>query len=277
MDQYAVFGNPISQSKSPYIHTQFAAQTSQALEYKSQLVDVDGFNEAADAFFRAGGKGLNITTPFKDDAYSYATRLTERARRAGAVNTLALQEDGSILGDTTDGIGLIRDITENLGWNIQAKKVLVLGAGGAVRGVLEPLLAAGPKSVTIANRTASKAESLAKGFSSLAEGSDVVIKGSGLDTLGTAHDLVINGTSVHLSKESVSLPAEIITSNTCAYDMAYGVEPTAFVQWACSQGAQTSDGLGMLVCQAAESFRIWRCVLPEVAILIKGLRAELNA
>jgi len=281
MDQYAVFGNPISQSKSPYIHKQFAMQTSEALEYRSQLVEIGGFNDAADAFFKLSnpqligsqsiGKGLNITTPFKGDAYSYANKLTARARRAGAVNTLMLQEDGSVLGDTTDGVGLIRDITENLGWVIENKKVLVLGAGGAVRGVLEPLLASNPQSVTIANRTSSKAVSLATGFAGLGN-----INGLGLDGLGESFDLVINGTSVNLSKENISLPAEIISTKTCAYDMAYGVEPTAFVQWAKSLGAQTSDGLGMLVCQAAESFRIWRGIQPEVGRLIAKMRSDLG-
>ena len=267
MDQYAVFGNPISQSKSPFIHTEFARQTGQNLEYSAQLVEVGGFDKAADAFFQAGGRGLNITTPFKDDAYSYANSLTARARRAGAVNTLSLQKDGRILGDTTDGIGLIRDITENLGWDIGGKTVLILGAGGAVRGVLEPLLAANPQSVTIANRTASKAESLARGFADLGS-----IKGLGLDELDASFDLIINGTSINLSKEDISLPTGIISANTCVYDMAYSSEPTTFIQWANALGAQTSDGLGMLVCQAAESFRIWRGVLPEVECLIAKLR-----
>ena len=270
MDQYAVFGNPISQSKSPPIHTEFTRQTSQSLEYSAQLVEVGGFDTAADAFFGAGGKGLNITTPFKGDAYSYANTLTARARRAGAVNTLALQEDGSILGDTTDGVGLVRDMTQNLGWSIEDKKVLILGAGGAVRGVLEPLLAANPQSVTIANRTASKAKSLARGFAPLGRTS-----GRGLDKLNERFDLVINGTSVNLSKESMGLPTEIISAKSCVYDMAYGAEHTAFIQWAESLEAQTSDGLGMLVCQAAESFRIWRGTLPETESLIAELRAEM--
>lgn len=272
MDQYAVFGNPISQSKSPWIHRRFAEQTGQSLEYRAQLVDAAGFDAAADEFFQSGGKGLNITTPFKDDAYTYANSLTARARRAAAVNTLALQADGSILGDTTDGIGLVRDITENLGWDIDNKKVLVLGAGGAVRGMLEPLLAAKPSSVTIANRTASKALSLAKGFADLGE-----VQGLGLDQLNQSYDLIINGTSVHLSHESIPLPVEIISADSYAYDMAYGAKPTAFVQWAQNLGAETSDGLGMLVGQAAESFRIWRGVMPETTNLISQLRAELGA
>lgn len=271
MDQYAVFGNPISQSKSPIIHRHFAAETSQDLEYKAHLVEVGAFEQAADAFFQAGGKGLNITTPFKDDAYAYANTLSSRARRAGAVNTLALKEDGSIFGDTTDGVGLIRDITENLNWAITDKKVLVLGAGGAVRGILEPVLALNPMLLTIANRTVSKANSLAKGFSDLGQ-----IQGSGLDELSENFDLVINGTSASLTKQAINLPSEIISSNTSAYDMAYGAEPSAFMNWANSLGAQTADGLGMLVGQAAESFRIWRGVLPDVGELIIELRKDLK-
>ena len=272
LDRYAVFGNPISQSKSPWIHRHFAEQVGQNLEYGAQLVEVGGFSDAADRFFKAGGKGLNITTPFKDDAYAYANTLSARARRAGAVNTLAIQEEAIVLGDTTDGVGLIRDITENLGWNIENSKVLILGAGGAVRGILEPLLGENPESVTVANRTASKAEALAKGFADLGR-----IRGIGLDQFNESYDLVINGTSVHLSKDSISLPSQIISADTCAYDMAYASEPTAFVQWSGSLGAKTSDGLGMLVCQAAESFQIWRGVLPGVKQLITELRESLGS
>lgn len=271
MDQYAVFGNPISQSKSPWIHKQFAQQTGENLEYGSQLVELGEFSTAADDFFE-NGKGLNITTPFKDDAYAYAHNLTARARRAGAVNTLAHQEDGSVLGDTTDGVGLIRDIIENLGWQIKGQKVLILGAGGAVRGVLEPLLETSPNSVTIANRTATKAQSLAKGFAQFGE-----IKGIGLEDLDERFDLIINGTSVHLCADSINLPASIISANSRAYDMAYGTKPSAFMQWASDQGAMTSDGLGMLVCQAAESFHIWRGVMPETTGLITELRAGLSS
>ena len=276
IDQYAVFGNPISQSKSPIIHQHFAAATGQELEYRAQLVNIDGFEAAADAFFKSDGsesigRGLNITTPFKDDAYAYANTLSSRARKAGAVNTLALKDDGTIFGDTTDGVGLVRDITENLGWAIMGKKVLVLGAGGAVRGILEPLLALNPDSLTIANRTASKAESLAKGFASLGN-----IKGSGLEGLNQSFDLIINGTSASLTKQAINLPSEIIAQNSCAYDMAYGSQPSPFMQWAEDLGAQTADGLGMLVGQAAESFRIWRGVLPETGDLIAKLRADLQ-
>lgn len=277
MDQYVVFGNPIAQSKSPVIHTSFAKQTEQTITYRSQLVDVDGFIQAADEFFQSGGKGVNITSPFKGDAYNYANRLSPRARRAAAVNTLALQEDGSILGDTTDGVGLVSDIVHNLGWKIEGKTILILGAGGAVRGVLEALLELKPESTCIANRTASKAVSLAKGFSDLG-----VIRGIGLDDLESqteGFDLVISATSAGLAGETVELPQCIIKNGddeqSCAYDMIYRAAPTPFMEWATAQGAKTSDGLGMLVGQAAESFKVWRGVEPETKTIIETLRSML--
>ena len=273
MDKYSVFGNPIAQSKSPFIHGAFAQSSGEAIEYTSQLVAVDEFEFAAAEFFSQGGKGLNITAPFKGDAYAYATQLTPRARRAGAVNTLALQEDGSILGDTTDGVGLVTDIVDNLGWAIEDKKVLILGAGGAARGVLESLFEHSPKVICIANRTASKATSLAKGFADLGN-----IQGIGLDKLGDsleAYDLVISATSAGLSGEEVDLPEAIISEETLAYDMIYSAEPTAFMRWAAARGAKTSDGLGMLVGQAAESFRIWRGVSPNFVKVIASLRSEM--
>ena len=273
-DQYAVFGNPIAQSKSPEIHRAFAVQTLQAMEYSRQLVDIDSFTAAADQFFQAGGKGLNITMPFKQDAYGYGSRISPRARRAGAVNTLALQEDGTILGDTTDGLGLIRDITKNLNWDIRAKRVLILGAGGAVRGVLEPLLAEQPQHVVIANRTVDKALQLSKGFAELG-----YLLGCGYDMLGEQQfDLIINGTSAGLQGDLPPLPNSLINPEaaTVCYDMLYGAEPTPFMQWATERGALVSDGLGMLVGQAAESFALWRGVRPETASVIANLRAELS-
>lgn len=270
-DQYAVFGNPVEHSKSPLIHQAFAEQTGQVLEYRRQLVDVDGFPQAAEVFFQAGGKGLNITLPFKQDAYAFAARLTERARRAGAVNTLALQPDNTVLGDNTDGAGLVRDIKENLQWQIQAKKVLLLGAGGAVRGVLEPILAENPQHVVIANRTIEKALQLAKGFAELG-----YLLGCGFDMLdGQTFDLVINGTSASLAGELPPLPEGLLAKDAKCYDMMYGAEPTPFLVWAANRGAETADGLGMLVEQAAESFFLWRGMRPDTAEAIKTLRAQL--
>ena len=272
-DKYAVFGNPIDHSKSPDIHRQFAEQTGQSLSYEKQLVDPQGFEAAADAFFAGGGKGLNITVPFKQDAYAYVARTTPRARRAGAVNTLSLEADGTILGDTTDGVGLVSDIKHNLGWQIRHKKVLILGAGGAVRGVLEPLLEEQPQHIIIANRTVDKALQLAKGFAEFG-----YLLGCGFDMLDEQQfDVIINGTSASLQGELPPLPECLINADgsTVCYDMLYGAEPTPFMQWAAERGAKVSDGLGMLVGQAAESFALWRGVRPETAPVIRSLRAKL--
>ena len=273
-DKYAVFGNPIAHSKSPDIHRQFAEQTGQALSYSKQLVADDGFEAAADAFFASGGKGLNITVPFKQNAYAYVARTTPRARRAGAVNTLSLEADGTILGDTTDGVGLVSDIINNLGWEIRHKRVLVLGAGGAVRGVLEPLLAQQPQHIVIANRTVDKALQLSKGFAEFG-----YLLGCGFDMLDEQQfDLIINGTSAGLQGDLPPLPDSLIDANgaTACYDMLYGAKPTPFMQWAAQRGAKVSDGLGMLVGQAAESFALWRGMRPETAAVIASLRAQLG-
>ena len=271
-DLYAVFGNPIAHSKSPQIHSAFAEQTGQQLSYSAQLVPVDGFREAAERFFADGGRGLNITVPFKEQAWRYAARLSTRARHAGAVNTLALQPDGTLLGDTTDGVGMVTDIRDNLGWHIRNKRVLILGAGGAVRGVLEPLLAEQPGLLTIANRTVEKALQLATGFG--AAGS---VNGCGFDQLaGQQFDLIINGTSASIAGELPPLPEAILAEGACCYDMMYGSEPTVFMRWASGHGAsQVADGLGMLVEQAAESFALWREVRPETKGVIEQLRAEM--
>jgi shikimate dehydrogenase len=273
-DKYAVFGNPIAHSQSPDIHRQFAEQTGQDLSYSKQLVAEDGFEAAANEFFASGGKGLNITVPFKQDAYAYVARTTPRARRAGAVNTLSLQADGTILGDTTDGVGLVSDIVNNLGWEIRHKRVLILGAGGAVRGVLEPLLEQQPQHLVIANRTVDKALQLSKGFAEFG-----YLLGCGFDMLGEQQfDFIINGTSAGLQGELPPLPDSLIDASgtTACYDMLYGAEPTPFIQWAAQRGAQVSDGLGMLVGQAAESFALWRGVRPETSPVIADLRAKLG-
>ena len=261
MDRYAVFGNPIKHSKSPEIHSRFAEQTKQVIQYDKQLVEVDEFERAASQFFSEGGKGLNVTVPFKEDAYRYAHQLTERAQAAEAVNTLALQSDGTILGDNTDGAGLVFDIKERLKWSIQGLDILILGAGGAVKGVLLPLLLESPNSITVANRTASKAQDLAQKFS--AKGS---IQGCGFsDIQDHAFDLIINGTSASLGGDVPPVSPRCVGESTCVYDMVYGDELTPFLKWSQSKGAnQVADGLGMLLCQAAESFFIWRGVRPLV-------------
>ena len=279
-DQYAVFGNPIAHSQSPQIHHQFAQQTQQSMAYHKQLVERQGFAEAADEFFASGGLGLNITTPFKQDAFNYATNyahsITARARCAGAVNTLARQSDGTVLGDNTDGVGMVTDIVHNLGWEIRHKRVLILGAGGAVRGVLEPLLAQQPQHIVIANRTVEKALQLAKQFAEQG-----YLLGCGLDSLhGQSFDLIINATSAQLQGQLPQLPDSLIATDNPAepaacYDMMYGPEPTAFVLWAQQRGALASDGLGMLVEQAAESFALWRGVRPQTTAVIQWLRQQI--
>ena len=272
-DRYAVFGNPIEHSKSPLIHSLFAAQTGEDLVYERVLVELGGFAGAADMFFRAGGKGLNITVPFKLDAQAYAHQLTLRASRAAAVNTLALQTDGSVLGDNTDGAGLVRDVLNNLGWPLQGKRVLVLGAGGAVRGVLAPLLGEDPEAITIANRTVEKATELAAVFTDLG-----AVDGCGFADLdGRVFDLVINGTSASLAGNLPPLPPTILAAGCCCYDMMYASKPTVFMGWASRQGAaQVVDGLGMLVEQAAEAFYLWRGLRPETAPVITDLRESLT-
>ncbi len=272
-DHYCVFGNPIAQSKSPDIHRQFAQQTGEDIRYEKQLVDVDGFSEAASVFFEQGGSGLNITAPFKLDAYEFADELTERARNAGAVNTLKRLESGKILGDTTDGQGMVADITERLGCSIKDKSVLILGAGGAVRGVLQPLIEHQPQRVVIANRTIAKALTLVKEFRRYGK-----LQACGFaDLEGQSFDLVINATSAGLHGELPPLPDGFLAPSSYCYDMSYAAEPTVFMQWAKQQqAAYISDGLGMLVGQAAEAFKVWRGVLPEVAPVIEDLRQQLS-
>lgn len=270
-DHYAVFGNPIEHSKSPLIHSLFAKQTAQDIRYDKQCVSLDGFAAAAKTFFAEGGKGLNITVPFKIDAFQFADERTARAQRAGAVNTLAKQSDGAILGDNTDGCGIVRDIIQNLKWTVKGKRVLIVGAGGAVRGIIGPLLKEEPAALVIVNRTADKARDIALAFDS------PVLSGMGLDQIPPqAFDLVINGTSASLGSELPALPASIVSVGTACYDMMYGREPTVFLRWAQQHGCtRLADGLGMLVEQAAESFFIWRGVRPDTQPVIEELRRQL--
>ena len=273
VDQYAVFGNPIKHSRSPQIHAAFAKQTGQALHYRAHKVELGRFAEVASEFFRNGGRGLNITVPFKLDAFEFADELSGRARRAGAVNTLARGEDGRIYGDNTDGVGMVRDINDNLGWPVAGKRILVLGAGGAVRGILGPLLKQRPEELVVANRTLEKAEALAELFAELGP-----VSGQPFEALpGRQFDLIINGTSASLSGDLPPLPSHILSNEGSAYDMMYGAEPTPFMRWAAAEAAwAVSDGLGMLVEQAAESFCIWRGVRPDTRPIIELIRQSLS-
>ena len=274
VDKYAVFGNPIKHSKSPVIHAAFAAQSNQAMQYRAVRVPEDGFERAAGNFFADGGRGLNITVPFKPEAFRFADRLSERAQRAGAVNTLTCAADGVIEGDNTDGIGLVRDMVANLGWVVQGLRVLIIGAGGAVRGVLEPLMRERPREMLIVNRTAGRAEQLAREFADLG-----TLAGGGYELIGERQfDLVINASSAGLSGEMPGLPASLLTERSCCYDMVYGAEPTPFMRWAAHHAAwAVSDGLGMLVEQAAQSFFIWRHVRPETRPVINQVREAMEA
>ncbi len=268
-DRYAVMGNPVKHSKSPQIHKAFAKETGQFIEYTAIQVDVGGFKQAVSHFQAHGGKGLNVTVPFKVDAWKLSDTLSKRAQRAGAVNTLMLNSDGSIDGDNTDGIGLVKDMVDRLGWPLRHKKVLILGAGGAVRGVLAPILEQQPQQLVIANRTASKAQQLADAFADLG-----TLSGGGYEALqGQQFDLVINGTAASLQGKLPPLPEQLLCEPGYCYDMMYASEPTAFMRWAQQQGIRhISDGLGMLVGQAAESFWLWRGVRPSVAPVIKSIR-----
>jgi shikimate dehydrogenase len=270
-DCYAVFGRPINHSKSPRIHRLFAEQTGQSLRYDAQEVSAKSFEAAVNAFFASGGKGLNCTVPLKELAYCLAADRTERAERSKAVNTLALQADGSILGDNTDGCGLVRDLLNNHQLTLTGKRLLILGAGGASRGILGPILEEAPSRVVIANRTAEKAAQLAEEFKFLGD-----ISGCGFEELkGLQFDLILNATSASLSGQMPPLPEQLLAKQGSCYDLAYGNEPTTFVRWGIAQGAQLSlDGLGMLVEQAAEAFFVWRGVRPQTRPVIDLLAAE---
>ncbi|SEO89706.1 shikimate dehydrogenase [Aquisalimonas asiatica] len=273
-DRYAVFGNPIAHSRSPWIHTRFAEQTGEDIEYSRQEVPTDGFAEAVELFQDKGGHGLNITVPFKEEAWSVADSRSPRAEACGAVNTLLFRADGGRHGDNTDGEGLVRDLRDNHRITLQNRRILVLGAGGAVRGVLELLAAEHPALLLIANRTVSRAEGLVPLCREAADAD-----ACGFDTLHDQppFDLIINGTSTGLSGGMPDLPEGIVGARTSAYDMVYGPEPTPFMRWAAEHGAaRTLDGLGMLVEQAAESFRLWRGVSPDTAPIIRDLRRAIT-
>ncbi len=272
MDRYCVFGNPIAHSKSPEIHAAFAAQTGQQLVYEKQLAPLDGFAAAVHAFIAAGGKGANVTVPFELEACKVAQALTVRAQAAGAVNTLQFSEHG-IIGDNTDGAGLVADIVGNAGVAIAGKRVLLLGAGGAARGVVLPLLEHCPAQLLIANRTLATAEALVRQFAAL--GGAGVVSACGFEQIEGCFDIVINATSASLSAALPPVPVGAFGPATLALDMMYGKEPTVFMQFAAAQGAQVRDGLGMLVEQAAEAFALWRGVHPATAEVLARLRAAL--
>lgn len=272
LDQYRVLGNPIHQSKSPSIHAAFAQATGQSINYQAQLVAEDEFEATVKQFFAAGGKGLNITLPFKQRAFAMAQVHSPAATKAKAANTLYLNQQGELMADNTDGVGLVRDICDNLKGQLRGQRVLILGAGGAVRGVLQPILAQEPSAVVVANRTHSKAEQLAQAFTELGN-----ISACAMAQLQGSFDWIINGTSASLAGDLPPLPNGLISANSRCYDMMYSANITVFNAWAIKQGAaQADDGLGMLVEQAAQSFSLWRGILPPTSKVLQALRSELQ-
>lgn len=262
-------GNPVAHSKSPLIHAEFARQTGQRIEYTAIQVEPGGFEQAVGNFHANGGAGLNVTVPFKQDAYRYATQCSERAELAQAANTLVF-ENNAVYADNTDGVGLVRDLEQNIGVTIKGKRILILGAGGAVQGVLGPLLGEAPAAVAIVNRNVDKAFTLKQRY--LAFG-NVLACGYGELDRHDAYDMVINGTSAGISGELPPISNNIISGDSVCYDMFYAAKDTAFVAWAKEQGASHAyDGLGMLVEQAAESFFLWRGKRPETAPVIDLVR-----
>jgi shikimate dehydrogenase len=269
VDRYAVVGNPVAHSLSPQIHASFAAQTGQELSYEAIEIPLDSFANGIRDLQQKGFSGVNVTVPFKREAWELCDHLSTRAQDAGAVNTLSFMPDGNIAGDNTDGVGLTRDLVENLGVAIERQEILLLGAGGAVRGTLGPILALSPGSLTIVNRTPQKAVALAQDFEKFGE-----IQALAYASLGSAsYDLIINGTAAGLSNQVPPVPDSVLGENSVCYDMMYNISSaTAFVDWASSRGVkQAFDGRGMLVEQAAEAFHVWRGIRPHTAEIIKSL------
>lgn len=262
-DRYAVIGNPVGHSKSPWIHAEFARACAQSLEYGAIEAPISGFSAAVDRFRAEGGQGLNVTLPFKEQAFRYCRNVSERSRLAQAVNTLVLAEEP--YGDTTDGPGLVIDLEHNLGFPLKGKRVLLMGAGGAAQSVIGALQEGGVSTLVVANRTVARARGLAARFSG------VSACGYG-ELAGRSFDLVVNATSSGLAGEEIALPKAVLAGAGLAYDMVYGRD-TPFLAAARRAGTRTSDGLGMLVEQAAESFRIWRGVRPQTGPVLERLRS----
>jgi len=267
-DHYAVVGNPISHSKSPFIHSEFAKQTAQDMDYIAKEIAIDNFEDGIKQLQEQGFKGINVTVPFKEQAWQLVNDKSAHAERASAINTIRFNDDGSLFGDNTDGLGLCQDLTKNNAVELTNKRILLLGAGGAAKGVVEPLLSYNPAVLHIANRTASKAIDLATIFDSLG-----TVSGSGFDSIQGQFDIIINATAASLQGQVPPLPDDVLASSACCYDMMYSNSDTAFISWAKQHGAsKTIDGLGMLVEQAAEAFAIWRGIRPDSKSIISKIR-----
>lgn len=275
MDQYCVLGNPVEHSKSPWIHQRFAQLTGQDLTYGKKLIALDGFVAGITAFRAEGGKGCNITVPFKFQAAPLATTLTDRAQLAQACNTLRFDGKTDVFADNTDGLGLVDDIQGNAGVAIAGRELLLIGAGGAAAGVLGPLIEAKPKRVVVANRTAAKAQALVDRHAPLARARGVALAAVTLDAAGGPFDILVNATASSLSGSGIPVPDSVLKPGALAVDMMYGPAAEGFMAWARAQGAVPRDGLGMLVEQAAEAFLVFRGVRPPSARVLAELRANL--
>lgn len=274
LDTYCVMGNPVEHSRSPWIHSRFAALTGQSLQYTRQLVPLDGFAQAVRAFAQAGGRGCNVTVPFKLEAAQCATTRSERVQLAAAANTLVFH-DGAIHADNTDGLGLVADIQRNAGVPLAGCDVLLVGAGGAAAGVLGPLLHEAPRSVTVVNRTAARAQALVQAHAPLAALQKTELLALDMQALERDFDIIINATASSLAGAEVPVPAHVLRPGSLAYDMMYGAAAQPFLDWATRHGAQPRDGLGMLVEQAAEAFALWRGVRPPSAQVLAELRSAM--
>lgn len=275
VDLYCVMGNPVEHSKSPWIHARFAELTGQGLQYSKRLIPMDGFAQGVAAWRAEGGKGCNITVPFKFEAAPLATQMTPRAALAQACNTLRFDADG-VFADNTDGVGLVNDITRNAGVPLEDRRVLLLGAGGAAAGVLGPLIAAGPTQIVVANRSVTKAATLVERHTALAVQHGVALQACSLGTVQGAFHIVINATASSLGGAGVPVPGSVLAPGALALDMMYGPAAQGFMAWATQHGATPRDGLGMLVEQAAESFAVWRGMRPPSAQVLAELRANLG-
>ena len=272
----AVIGNPVAHSRSPQIHARFAAAAGHAVDYTRIEAPLDGFAATLRAFAEGGARGCNVTVPFKGEAFLACARVSERARRAEAVNTISFDADGWF-GDNTDGAGLLRDIELNAGVPLRGRRVLVLGAGGAAAGALDPLLAARPAALVVANRTPAKAQAMIERFAASAARLDVPLSATALETPGAGFDVLVNATAASLQAAVPPLPAGTLKPGALALDMMYGAAALPFLRWARGQGAVARDGLGMLVEQAAEAYFLWMGVRPGTFQLLTELRREVDA
>lgn len=274
MDRYAVIGNPVEHSRSPFIHTEFARATGQSLTYTRLWCPMDGFEAAVRGFAASGARGCNVTVPFKFEAPRLAARCSDRARLAGAANVLRFDDDDGWLADNTDGIGLVRDIEHNAQVALAGRRVLLVGAGGAAAGALGPLLQARPDALTVANRSADRARALVERHAALAAALGVRLTDAPLDECGAGYDVVVNATASSLGQAAVPVAASVLAPGALALDMMYGPAAQPFLDWATRHGAIGRDGLGMLVEQAAEAFRLWRGVRPDTAPVLDALRTR---